>query len=365
MSFLKNIFSKKDNSINSYQDFWNWFAKNEKEFFKAVGDREIIEKNFLDKISPKLNELREGYCFLAGMLNDTTAELIITADGNFKQFIFVEELINSAPAIAGWKFTAFKPAMDIKRLSIEMGGDKFNDTNLSFYSNDLPEYPDEIDITVIHNDLSERNRKNILNGTYIFLDNFLGELDFATTIDNLEIIGKNEAKKELVPIEKLKDFLIWREKEFVEKYEGTRHNTEKDNYSAFEAELRNGNPMIGVINTDLLKWDRKASHPWIIDIEIKFKDGNNGMPDKKTQQQLDDIEDKITAELKDFDGYLNVGRETADNVRNIYFACREFKKPSKILTQVQSDLAGQLEFSYTIFKDKYWKTFNRFTGESN
>ncbi len=360
MSFIKNIFNKKNNAINSYQDFWNWFLKNEKQFFKTIGDVENIEEKFFDELSPKLAELREGYFFLAGMLNDTTAELIITADGDVKQFIFVEELINAAPQIAGWKFTAFKPAMDIKNLAIEMAGDKFNDKNLFFYSNDHAEYPDEIDVTIVHSDLTENNRKNITNGTYIFLDNFLGELDFATTIDNLEIIGKSEAKKELVPIEKLKDFLIWREKEFIEKYEGIRHNTENDGYSAFEAELRNGNPLVGVVNTDLLNWDSKASHPWIMDVEIKFKGGVNGMPDKETFLLLDGIEDKITAQLKDFEGYLNIGRETADSMRNIYFACRDFKKPSKVLAQLKSEVAGKLEINYNIYKDKYWKTFNRF-----
>ena len=50
---------------------------------------------------------------------------------------------------------------------------------------------------------------------FIFLDNFLGELNFVTTIDHVSVIGKKDAEKELVPIGKLKDFLMWREKEFL------------------------------------------------------------------------------------------------------------------------------------------------------
>ena len=42
-------------------------------------------------------------------------------------------------------------------------------------------------------------------------------------------MAKAKIKKELIPIEKLKDFLIWRQKEFIEKYEGTRRNTIDDN----------------------------------------------------------------------------------------------------------------------------------------
>jgi hypothetical protein len=52
-----------------------------------------------------------------------------------------------------------------------------------------------------------------------------------TTIDNLKIISKEEAQKELIPVEKLKAYLTWRQKEFIEKYEGVRRNTENDNYS--------------------------------------------------------------------------------------------------------------------------------------
>ena len=42
---------------------------------------------------------------------------------------------------------------------------------------------------------------------------------------------------------------------------------------------------------------------------------------------------KIVEELKDFEGYLNIGRQTADSVREIYFACKEFRKPSKVFAQ--------------------------------
>jgi hypothetical protein len=147
-----------------------------------------------------------------------------------------------------------------------------------FYANEFAEYPDEIDITIVHNDLTEENKTQIRNGTYIFLDNYLGELDFVNNIDNVEImhndnvtaIGKHEAQKELVPIAKLKDFLIWGQKEFIEKYEGVRYDTENDSYSVLEAELESGNTLVAVINTELLNWDSKASHSWISLLILKY-----------------------------------------------------------------------------------------------
>ena len=361
MSFLKNIFGKKDEPIKSYDDFWTWFQKNEKDFFNVVKNRKNIEKEFFDKLSPKLEELKDGYFYLTGMFDDNTVELVLTADGNTKNIVFIEELVASSPNINGWKFTALKPALNIEDVSIEMAGLKFNSENLYFYSNDLANYPDEIDVCIIHTDMNDNNRQQIINGTYIFLDNYLGELDFVNNIDNLQIIAKSEAKKELVPIAKLKDFLTWRQKEFVEKYDGVRYDTENDEYSMMEAELESGNMLLAVINTNLLEWDRKASHPWLAVMTLKY-DGskNNGMPNNADYELLGRIEDEIMLSLKDKDGNLNIGRQTANNERDIYFACKDFRKVSKTFNETQKKYGDRFEIEYDIYKDKYWQTFERF-----
>jgi Family of unknown function (DUF695) len=361
MSLLKKMFGKKDEPINSYSDFWNWFQNNEKTFHHVVKQHKNIEKEFFDIISPKLLELKEGFFFLTGMFDDNTVELILTPDGIVKNIVFIEELVQASPKIEGWKFTALKPASNITDFGIEMAGLKFNEEKLSFYSNDNKDFPDEIDLTIVHHDLNEENKATITNGTFIFLDNFLGELDFVSTIDKITVVGKSEVVQELVPIGKLKDFLIWRQKEFIEKYDGVRYDTENDSYSSLEATLKSGNPLIAIVNSTLLNWDDKASHPWILYIEIRF-DGkdNNGLPDNDMYQFLNKIEDIVLIELKDADGYLNIGRQTAENVREIYFACKDFRKPSKVLHKIIGEFSPKIEISYDLYKDKYWQSFDRF-----
>ncbi|MEJ8817237.1 DUF695 domain-containing protein [Lacibacter sp. H407] len=361
MSFLKKFFGTKDEPIKSYDDFWAWFVKNEAAFFTIVKTRKDIEKQFFDKLSPKIDELKDGYFFVTGMYNDNTAELVITADGNTKNIVFVEELVSSAPKIDRWKFTALKPALDLEDVNISMSGHEFNGTNLFFYSNDNPAYPDEVDISIIHHDLTDENRKQISTGVYVFLDNYLGELDFANNIDSISIVGTQEAEKEPIPISKLKDFLNWRQKEFVEKYEAVRYNTENDNYSMLEAELESGNKLFAVINTELLEWDSRASHPWMAIVTLKY-DGinNNGMPSDEDYELLNKIEEEIALDLKDIDGYLNVGRQTANGEREIYFACKDFRKPSKVFYKVQQSYSANFEIEYDIYKDKYWQLFERF-----
>ena len=141
-----------------------------------------------------------------------------------------------------------------------------------------------------------------------------------------------------------------------------RHHTDNDTYSAFEATLRNDKPLVAIMNTDLLAWDSKASHPWLLNVEIKY-DGatTNGMPDETTYKLLDEIENELTSRLQDADGYLNVGRQTADSTRNIYFACKDFRKPSKVVHAIKQQYSGPLQLSFDLYKDKYWQSFERFT----
>lgn len=361
MKLFKNIFSSKGQPLKSYDDFWAWFQKNEKDFFYLVKNRKDIEKGFFNKLAVKLNEIKEGYFYLTGMYDDYTVELVLTADGNAKNIVFVEELVAAAPQIAGWKFTALKPALHIRDVGIEMNGYTFNSDNLYFFANEYDAYPDEIDVTIVHQDLTEDNKMEITNGIYIFLDNYLGELEFVNNIDRLTTIGKNETVKELIPIEKLKDYLTWRQKEFIEKYEEIRYYTEKDNYAIFEATLENGHSLIAVMNTELLKWDSKASHPWFAVLTFKY-DGtpNNGMPNERDYQLLNSIEDDLMQELKDFDGFLNIGRQTAEGERKIYFACKDFRNPSKMFFNIEKQYSNSFRIDYDIYKDKYWQTVERF-----
>lgn len=363
MSFLNKIFGKKEAPIKSYSDFWNWFLQNEKDFFSVVKKQENIQNGFFSKLSPKLAELREGFYFLTGMLDDHTVELILTADSNIKNIAFVEDLVAAAPSIPGWKITALKPALTIDSTNISMDGYEYNKNNLKFYYTEHENYPDVIDLTIVYDNYNDENKDNNINGIYIFLDNYLGELDFVNNIDIIKVTGPKDATKVLIPIEKLKDFLNWRQKEFVEKYEGIRHNTENDLHTSFEADLPNGNKAIAIINTEILQWDSKASHPWFCIFTIKY-DGSrtNGMPTEKDMHKMDQMQDEMLEEMKDNDGYLYIGRQTADGEREVYFACRDFRKPSKVFEVIEREYSVFFKIDYEIYKDKYWQTLERYSN---
>ena len=358
MNFFKNIFNKKE-KVDSYESFWKWFQENEQKFHEVVKNQRNIEANFFDKLSPQLDRVKSELYFLTGMADDNTAELIFTPDGIIKNIVFVEELVAAAPNLPNWKFTALKPATG--NMGLNMGDYSFDEDKLSFYPINHENYPDEIDIVIAFDEYKEEDKNQILNGVYIFLDNYLGELNTVTIIDNLSVIAKDDAEQELIPMNKLKDYLTWREKEFVEQYQATRYETENDSYSMLEAQLESGNMLLAVINTNLLNWDSKPSHPWLATLIIKY-DGSetNGMPNSRDYELLNAIEDELMETLKDEDGYLNVGRETTEGEREIYFACKDFRKPSKIFYETEQKYKDVFEISFTVYKDKYWHQFERY-----
>ena len=65
-------------------------------------------------------------------------------------------------------------------------------------------------------------------------------------------------------------------------------------------------------------------------------------------------------QLKDHEGFINIGRQTADGARNIYFACNNFRKPSKVLYEISKSYEHRLKINYDIFKDKYWRSLDQF-----
>lgn len=172
--------------------------------------------------------------------------------------------------------------------------------------------------------------------------------------------GPLDQRQQPIPIEKLSDFLLWKEKEFVEKYYGVRYHREMENYASIEGKDKSGLPIVAIINQDLMNWDAKVSYPWMMVISIEYGQGNNGMPDQNTSDLFNQIEDDLLGQLANSNNYLNLGRKTYNNTRTIYFACKEFKFISKQANMLLPRYVQKVKLSYDIYKDKYWRTMNQF-----
>lgn len=352
-----------------YAAFWKWFNKHQKTFYNILKheDSKGIDKNFFDPLMQKLTEIRDGYYFLAGIDGNDIAELIFTADGEITNIPFMEDLVAAAPEIHGWRFIASKPESDLNCTTINMEGYTFTLENLYFYATASPDSPDSICITVIHNDYTDTPSvaNKIIQGVYLFLDNYLGEVKSVTVIDSVSVQGPSKAEKDLIPIDKLKSYLEWRQKEFVEKYENVRYNEENDCYASLKAQSENGNPVMIMVNTGAMDWDRAASHPWILKVNIKYDGSHNeGLPTSETNKFMDLIEDQLIELIPIKDGHIYLGRETYEGNRYIYFACHDFRQSSRVTEFIINQYSDQLEIERNIYKDLYRRSLSTFKSEN-
>ena len=99
--------------------FWNWFQDNNQTIKNLFNEKPKNQK----QISSWLNRQLGFYCkeldfiLIIPKKENQKNELIITANGNSEYFVQVIQLINNAPALKHWKFTAFiKPTKIIDEI---------------------------------------------------------------------------------------------------------------------------------------------------------------------------------------------------------------------------------------------------------
>lgn len=360
MHFLKAIFKKKNAPIKTDVDFWSWFLKKEKRFHKKLRHKKNYESIFIKKVQDKLSELRTGYYLHFNIQEKKTYELIISANSNIKNIVFVEELIASAPKLKGWKFTALKPAAYSKNYQVEAQDFLLNETTLFFQENIRTDYPDLIDISIIHTALSNTDETISPNSLKHFLKNYLGELRFIT-IDKIQVINKHQANKKLIPISELHDYLIGREKKFIEKNEKHFYNTINDNYNLSHLTLSPNIPCVVIANEKLLSWDKQSSHPWLAIMTIHY-DGlhNLGMPNNEDTITINDLEDILFISLPCKNGHVSLGSSMSENKKKLFFACKDFRYVSKVFDKFCLKYKDQFKIEYNIKNDKYWQTFEKY-----
>lgn len=362
MSMIGALFGKRPPETMSPEQFWAWFKAHEVELRQAANSGSLVERKLVKPIAEKLHRVHPGVQFEVGAAKEGEAELILTAEGIVSIIDFVEAMVEAAPKLDHWKVTALKHASNDADMTIEIGGKKFDRSNLFFSPNIHEDLPDLVDLNVVHTATSGEPDEVTRSGVLIFIDNLLGEVDSISHIDHLEVVPNGTIQGERIPIAKLPEYLNWRRSEFVEKYDRVRYDTRNDTYTGLEGRTPDGQPIIAIINAALLKWDRKASHPWLATITFTYRDVNgSGMPDAEAMDRMNAFEDELGERLKDMDGYLNVGRRTGGGCREIYFACREFRAPSKALRELKGKFEGGPDLEYELHHDKYWRALEHFT----
>lgn len=157
--------------------FWKWFASYETKFSKEKIQRDKFVSDVVDEIrglSPNLTvEISPGDI-------DTMA---ISADGVESDFPLVQALVSKAPVLKGWKIVAFRQPGKIKGTILEF-------PEITLDPEKMWIYPIEKDsgfsLIVYFSDYTETKRNLFIKGSYILLDNAIGEYDVVKGIAALD-----------------------------------------------------------------------------------------------------------------------------------------------------------------------------------
>lgn len=349
--------------IDKIATFWNWFASQAPSYRELLKANADVEDLIFEPLGEALSHIQKDIFFLLGYKDSGEAELILTADGNIKNMYLIDALIQHAPDLPHWKFIGHKKAMELENLHISIGAMEFNKDTIFFQPIEHENYPDLIDIEIYYTQFDPEEINAVHQGIFIFLDNFIGELNFVKLIDQIIIVEEVPNIENLVPISKLKDYLNWREKEFVENYQ-EQPLPEEFHYSLMSAELQNGAILLAIINTDALQWETKAAFPWIGIITLHFELEEEGQfPNEATQEALEQIENKLCEHLNTAQEAIHIGRQTIQNKREIYFVAKDYNTLAKVFYASQQEHES-FRLESEIYKDKYWRTFDKFQPEN-
>ena len=195
-------------------DFWNWFKANNARF-QNLNDPELSDdakEELLNEFLEHLYKYCDGLYFEIGGEHGKEQELIITADGDTEYFHKVEELIDAAPAIDNWIYTALIQPGDLPQTTI------YEDVELMpfeiyFLPLDNKNQPKSIGLRVcLPNYELVKDSEWLTAAVYKVLDHVLGEKVFALDIDYIEIkdLPDNPEEKGMMELEDLPRFIKWK-----------------------------------------------------------------------------------------------------------------------------------------------------------
>lgn len=203
--------------MRAINTFWNWFQDNNQTIKNLINETPKNQKY----ISFWINKNLSYYCKEIDFMivfpknGNTKSELIITANGNTEYFNHVIDLVDNAPQLKNWKFTAFiQPTERIDKIidgldkpyifqEITLKASEFKFLTLEYHKK-----THKFDIIVFFKNYNLYcDTKTLQQAIFIILQDILGENYLSKNINLVQLAQMPDNKEELIYLYDFQMFL--------------------------------------------------------------------------------------------------------------------------------------------------------------
>ena len=195
--------------MNKREIFWQWFEDHNEQLI-AMGDLEEKQRHELENaLQYQLTKYCAGLAYEMGEPTANGRTLIFTAEGDTDLFRYVVELVDSAPDLDWWQFTAFKQPLGTE-LKVRFDRYLFDTRKMYFQQLECEEEPDMLGLRIAVEG-SKPDDEDFQVGVYVTLEALMGEFDCATLIGYMETVPVPEEpfKSGFQPLDDLPKFVEW------------------------------------------------------------------------------------------------------------------------------------------------------------
>ncbi|MEO8235814.1 MAG: hypothetical protein ABI549_10410 [Flavobacterium sp.] len=200
--------------MNQITNFWNHFQQNNFVFLLLIEIPKDELKIHFNKLIAILHQYNKDLDLIIKN-KKSSAELIITANGNPYLFKDVELLIHHAPVIEHWKITAFlQPETNLEKYEnrtdkpIDYYGITLRISEMYFIPLENPNKPTDLGIKIlIKNYIIHKDNPRLREAVYVHIEHLIGEKAFANDIAFIEIEQLQCDEEDIIDLYNLSSFI--------------------------------------------------------------------------------------------------------------------------------------------------------------
>ncbi|MBR5092437.1 MAG: hypothetical protein IKX32_03065 [Bacteroidales bacterium] len=199
--------------MNKLETFWQWFVDHNEQLV-MLNDLDEKERNeLLNALQYQLTKYCDGLAFDMGEPTANGRMLTFTAEGDTDLFRYVVELVDNAPDLDWWQFTAFKQPMGTE-LKVRFDKYVFDTRKMYFQQLECEEEPEMLGLRIAVPTTDHQlpaTDEDFQVGVYVTLEALIGEFDCATLIGYMETVPVPDEpfKSGFQPLDDLPKFVEW------------------------------------------------------------------------------------------------------------------------------------------------------------